>query len=423
MSRKYFTAALIIVCCLSAAGWDLQAGPTDLELTSPKNEDHFEITKPLFFWKSVPAAHSYEIYVDDAKVGAVPVASVPVTSYGLTAPLAVGPHHWSVKALPAAGDAVSSSVSTFTIDPAGNWPDWAIGPFERYGGNPIVRPQGTGWEQVNTFNPGVLFDHGKFRMLYRAQGQKKGIAQVKDDGFSREGYAESLDGVTFVRNPEPIIDATEPFEKKYGCEDARFFKKDGVYYAFYTGNGPKGGVAICEATSSDGTTWKKLGPVVAGTKNAAMICDPNGSPVQINGNYAMFVGGAVCYSDDLIKWSPMTGIDLKLPADWVRSYEPCVAVTNYSSARPDDIVLFIAGTLNGKGKWFYAISEVLFSKKDLTQKVDQLNDCIMKPRELYESGTFKNCLWMNCIIQHEGQWMMYYGAGDRNVGLATAPVK
>jgi predicted GH43/DUF377 family glycosyl hydrolase len=29
---------------------------------------------------------------------------------------------------------------------------------------------------------------------------------------------------------------------------------------------------------------------------------------------------------------------------------------------------------------------------------------------------------MNCIIQHNQQWMMYYGAGDRNIGLATAPV-
>jgi hypothetical protein len=76
----------------------------------------------------------------------------------------------------------------------------------------------------------------------------------------------------------------------------------------------------------------------------------------------------------------------------------------------------------GKGKWFYAISEALFSKANLINKVDQLDDCIMKPREPYESGSSRNCLWMNCIIQHDNQWMMYYGAGDRNVGLATAPV-
>ena len=85
--------------------------------------------------------------------------------------------------------------STFTIDPPGNWPAWAIGPFERYGKNPILSPQGKGWESVNTFNPGVIFDQGKFRMLYRAQGRA---------WPSKEGYAESPDGVTFTSNPGAI---------------------------------------------------------------------------------------------------------------------------------------------------------------------------------------------------------------------------
>ena len=266
------------------------------------------------------------------------------------------------------------------------------------------------------YNPGVLFDQGKFRMLYRAQGKPV---------TSRVGYAESPDGVTFTRNPEPLIDATEPFEQKYGCEDARFFKCEGTYYAFYTGD-KNGHIAECEATSTDGTHWKKLGVIEDGTKNAALICDPNGTPVKINGKYAMFIGNAkfgVCYSDDLLTWGPVTWFDMHLPPNWVTPYEPCVAIANHSPARPDDVVLFIAGTLNGKGQWFYAISEVLFSKADLTKKVEQLDDCIMQPREPYESGQYKNCLWMNCIISRNHQWMMYYGAGDRNVGLATAPMK
>jgi predicted GH43/DUF377 family glycosyl hydrolase len=157
-----------------------------------------------------------------------------------------------------------------------------------------------------------------------------------------------------------------------------------------------------------------------------MICDPTGSPVQINGRYTMYVSDArgvgISYSKDLVKWSPIAHIGMKLLPNWVQPYEPCIAITNYSTVKPDEIVLFLAGTLNGKGKWFYAISETLFSKADPARKIDQLHDCIMKPREPYESGTFRNCLWMNCIIRHGNQWMMYYGAGDRNVGLATAPV-
>jgi predicted GH43/DUF377 family glycosyl hydrolase len=236
-----------------------------------------------------------------------------------------------------------------------------------------------------------------------------------------------VDGVTFVRNPDPIIDATEPFEKRYGCEDARFFKQDGTYYTFYTGNNARGGISLCEATSTHGLTWKKLGPIVDNAKNGALVCNPKGKPVQVNGKYALYVsdskGVGICYSDDLIKWSPIARVNMKLPPNWVQPYEPCIAIANYSVSKPDNIVLFLAGTLNGKGKWFYAISETLFTKADLTNKADQLDDCILKPREPYESGTFKNCLWMNCIIQHDDQWMMYYGAGDRYVGLATAPVE
>ena len=410
-------------------------------MTSPKSDDHFEVAQPLLFWNSTTGVDKYEVYIDDAKAGEVPAAPIPVSHYSVAKPLPVGLHHWSIKGVSAKGDTISSVTSAFTIDPPGNWPAWAIGPFQRYGKNPILSPQGNGWESVNTFNPGVIFDQGKFRMLYRAQGRA---------WPSKEGYAESLDGVTFTANPEPIINSTEPFEQNYGCEDARLFHYKGTYYAIYTGNNlpepdpapptastsdapttaPKkkrgAGIALCEATSLDCKDWKKLGVIVGHTKNGAMICDTNGTPVKINGKFAMFVGNSglgVCYSDDLITWTPVQKIDAKLPKGWVGPWEPCVAVTDFSKASPDNVVLFVAGTLNGKGKWFYAISEMLFSKADLTRKVDQLDDCIMKPEEPYESGQNKNCLWMNCIIAREGQWMMYYGAGDRYVALATVPVK
>ena len=439
-SLRWLLYSFAAITCLSSASIPLHGDETAVELTSPKNDDHFDVTQPLLFWTSTPAAQKYEIYIDDAKVAEVPAAPIPVLHYSVAQPLPPGKHHWSIKAILPAGDAVTSITATFTIDPPGNWPAWAIGPFERYGKNPLLSPQGNTWEAINTFNPGVVFDQGQFRMLYRAQG--KGTR-------SQEGYAESLDGVTFARNPEPVIPATEPFEKGWGCEDARLFHYQGTYYAFYTGSNlpepdtapavnttaapeiaPKknkgGGIALCEATSSNGTDWKKLGVVVGHTKNAAVICDPDGTPVKINGKFAMFAGNSnlgICYSDDLVTWTPIQKFNPQLPQGWVGPWEPCVAVTNFSKSQPDNIVLFIAGTLNGKGKWFYAISEMRFSKADLTKKVDQLDDCIMKPLEPYESGQNKNCLWMNCIIAHEGQWMMYYGGGDRYVALATAPVK
>jgi hypothetical protein len=213
---------------------------TSLELRSIKNDDHFEVTKPSLFWSISPQAKSYEIYADDAKVGEVPPAPGQVLNYGLTVPFAQGLRHWLVKAIPATGDAISSGTSTFTVDPPRIWPAWAIGPFVRHGKNPLLRPRGKSWESANILSPGVVLDHAKFHMLYRAEVRA---------WTSREGYAQSVDGVTFARNPEPAIDATEPFEKPVGCEDARLFKYEGTLYAFYTGNDARGHIALCEAKS------------------------------------------------------------------------------------------------------------------------------------------------------------------------------
>ena len=410
-------AALALVLTLTGAY--ARADLAAFELCSPKNGDHFAVDRPLLFWQSSVGAGHYEISIDETNVGTIPAAPIPVMSFAANSPLPPGTHHWSVKAVsPFGGDLVSSNF-TFTVDPPTNWPSWAIGPFVRYGRNPILQPQTPGWENWNVYNPGVIYDNGRFIMLYR--GQEKSTK-------SRIGYAESLDGVSFLPSPVPVIDATMPFETRYGCEDPRVVKYQDRFYTFYTGNRNEtsGEVCLCEAISSDAINWQKLGIKAEATKNGAIVRDPMGVPVKIHGKFAMYTGNSslgVCYSDDLVNWGLVNWIDPQFPAGWIAPYEPCVAVTGYSGAHPDNIVLFIAGTLNGKDRWFYAISEMLFSKSDVSKKVAQLDDCIMQPRETYESGTFQNCLWMNSILLYHGQWWMHYGAGDRNVGLATAPVK
>jgi predicted GH43/DUF377 family glycosyl hydrolase len=396
-----------------------EAQSSGFELCSPKNGDHFEVSEPLLFWQSSTGAARYEVFIDSSEAGEVPAENVAVMRFAVATQLPPGNHQWFVKAVSPSGGELVSSNFTFTIDPPANWPAWAIGPFVRYGNNPILKPRGEGWEGWNTYNPGVIFDDGRFRMLYRGQEQRDGKTR------SREGYAESRDGVTFNRYANPVIDATAVYEQKYGCEDARISKYHGVYYSFYTG-AISNKISLCEATSTDATNWTKLGVIHVGTKNGALVCDPHGVPVRINGKFAMYTGDMRCgvsYSDDLTNWSAITWIDMHFPQGWVRPWEPCVAVANYSAANPEGIVLFIAGTLNGKNQWYYAISEALFSKADLTRKVDQLNDCIFKPQESYESGTFPNCVWMNSLFLHDNQWWMHYGAGDRNIGLATAPAK
>lgn len=387
----------------------------EVALVSPAEGASVEVNRPMFFWKNVEGVSRYAVSVDEGEAVEIEGTAGEESHLGWSVALGVGAHTWQVRGV---GTAEASAVGHFNVESGKSWPEWAIGPFQRYAGNPLLTPRGTDWEAKNVYNPGFLFEGGTLRMLYRGQA-----ASMK----SQLGYAESKDGVTFERGDKPLIAATEPFESVWGCEDPRFYKLGETYYVFYTGNvpGAKRSIALCEATSKDGRSWTKLGVIQGGTKNGCLLCDAHNTPVQVGGKYVLYVGDqkfGVCYSEDLIHWSGIDWIDLGLDKGWVRPYEPCYAVTNLAG-REDNIVLFIAGRLNGQGKWYYAISEVLFKKADTHHTTDRLHDCIFTPRETYESGEFKDCLWMNGIVEHDGQWWMYYGAGDRNIGLATAPVR
>ncbi len=71
-----------------------------------------------------------------------------------------------------------------------------LGPFEPHPGNPILRPQGDGWESANLYNPAAIVVDDRVVMLYRAHAADK---------ISRIGLATSTDGVIFEREPEPVL--------------------------------------------------------------------------------------------------------------------------------------------------------------------------------------------------------------------------
>src|SRR6516225_4918389 len=75
---------------------------------------------------------------------------------------------------------------------------WSLpfGAWQRVSQGPILSPQGDGWESAGTFNPAVVMHDGKYVMLYRAQDKH---------GTSRLGYAESTDGIHFIRRREPVL--------------------------------------------------------------------------------------------------------------------------------------------------------------------------------------------------------------------------
>ncbi len=101
-----------------------------------------------------------------------------------------------------------------------------------------------------TFNPAVVFDHGKFVMLYRAQDRV---------GTSRLGYAESKDGIHFIRRAEPVS-PRDRLRKRRWRRRSRLVKINGTYYLTYTGYNKKD-AELCLATPKDLIDWQRKGVI------------------------------------------------------------------------------------------------------------------------------------------------------------------
>ncbi len=183
-----------------------------------------------------------------------------------------------------------------------------FGTWHRVSDDPVLSPEGNGWESAGTFNPAVVMHDGKYVMLYRAQDKQ---------GTSRLGYAESTDGVHFTRRPEPVLGPETDYEKNGGVEDPRLVQIGDTYYLTYTGYNTKD-AQLCLATSQDLVHWDRKGVIlpaykgnwnVKWTKSGAIV------PEKIAGNYWMyFLGTAADNTDqmglasspDLLHWTEET---------------------------------------------------------------------------------------------------------------------
>lgn len=317
-----------------------------------------------------------------------------------------------------------------------SYPPWAIGPFEKHAANPVLSPSERGFDSWAVYNAAVAVHDGFFHMYYRAESLDE--ADTPYCGTSRIGLAVSADGVAWTRPfTAPLIDATDAWEVPGGCEDPRIVKVGSVWHLLYTAYFWPKGVVLCYAVSSDLLRWEKRGPVFpretlhgVHSKSACPVCDPSGNAVRIDGRYVLYTNDQLALSDDFEHWDVEP---LRAAAFSGRLNEVCVAVTDHRSPGRDDIVLFVAGTLDrvpGAGDRFYAVGEALMSRKNPRERLDVVPGAVLAAAQPFERSTerlhmvadaAKGCIFPCSLFRHAGRWWMYYGAADREVGLATAP--
>jgi len=300
--------------------------------------------------------------------------------------------------------------------------DIPFSPWTRAANAPILSPQGNTWESAGTFNPAVVFHDNKFVMLYRAQDSS---------GTSRLGYAESIDGLHFTRRPDPILFPEAAYEKDGGVEDPRLQKFGDAYYLTYTGYNKKD-AQLCLATSRDLIHWERQGVILPAykgnwnkgwTKSGAMV------PEKINGKYWMYWLGTagdktdqmgLSWSTDLINWTEATTTPVlprrpgKFDSRVVEPGPPPILTDR-------GIVLVYNGA---DDRLVYRTAVAVFDRNDPRKLLYRSEKPIFFPENEWEKvGQVPNVVFVEGMVQEKNRFLFYYGAADKYIGVAEAPVR
>ena len=294
-----------------------------------------------------------------------------------------------------------------------------LGTWYRLSGRPILAPQGENWESAGTFSPSVLTRDGMFVMLYRAQDR---------NGTSRLGYAESSDGIHFIRRPQPVLSPETDYEKDGGVEDPRLVKFGSTYYLTYTGYNKKD-AQLCLATSRDLVHWVRQGVIlppykgnwnVRWTKSGAII------PSKINGKYWMyFLGTAsdgtdqtgLASSNDLLHWTDETKTPV-LPRRPGRFDSRVVEPGPSPIIGTGGIVLIYNGA---DDKLVYRTGVAVFDQRDPAKVISRTEQPIFQPEQEWEKiGQVPNVVFVEGMVRQGNRYLLYYGGADKYVGVAEA---
>jgi predicted GH43/DUF377 family glycosyl hydrolase len=288
-----------------------------------------------------------------------------------------------------------------------------------HGGEPILGPQGSGFEAAGVFNPAVVRHGDRFVMLYRAQDRA---------GTSRLGIAQSRDGIHFLREAEPALAPAAEYERGGGIEDPRIVRIGGTFYLTYTAYDGKD-AQLALATSPDLRRFERRGVImpantgrwnVKWTKAGAILAEP------VGGRYWMYymadaASGSdqmgVAYSEDLLSWTE--ALDAPVLARRPGRFDARVVEPGPPPLMtPDGILLVYNGADEGL---VYRTGWALFDRRQPTRVLARSDAPLFEPQRGWElSGQVPNVVFATGLVRERRRWLFYYGGADKHVGVAEA---
>jgi predicted GH43/DUF377 family glycosyl hydrolase len=290
--------------------------------------------------------------------------------------------------------------------------------LKRHPGNPVLKPDPFNeWEALNVFNPSVVTHNGLFHMHYRAQGV---------DYVSRIGYAVSHDGVRWNRLREPVLAPASHLDAR-GVEDPRVTELEGRFYMAYTAYGRQGphpetgvsptGITPMYAVSDNLIDWQRLGPVVQGEDNKDHALFPG----RVGGRYLTFHRRPpsiwLARSDDLCCWGDHEEIMGPRPGNWDGKR---VGAGGPPILTEEGWLILYHGY---DERHVYCMGTALLALDDPARVLKRPLEPVLVPQETWEiKGDVPNVVFGSANPVYEGEVYLYYGAADRVIGLATAPL-
>jgi predicted GH43/DUF377 family glycosyl hydrolase len=286
---------------------------------------------------------------------------------------------------------------------------------------PILSPQGNDWESSGVFNPTVVLYRKKFVMLYRAQDRR---------GTSRLGYAESRDGVHFVRRQDPVLWPETDYENDGGVEDPRLAKIHKTYYLTYTAYNHKD-AQLCLATSKDLVHWHRKGvilPAYKGNWNVRWTKSGVIVPKKLKGKYWMYFLGTganqtdqmgLANSSDLLHWTEVTKTPV-LPSRWGQFDSRVVEPGPPPILTATSIVLIYNGA---DDHLVYRTAVAVFDRDNPAKILARSDQPIFGPESEWEKiGQVPNVVFVEGMVRLKQRYLFYYGGADKYIGVAEAAV-
>jgi len=284
--------------------------------------------------------------------------------------------------------------------------------FTRINGGPIIKPgPGLDWEAGGVFAPAVIHENGKWKMLYRAYGKDK---------ISRLGYAESDDGINWIKDKQPRVLPDKSLLESSGIEDPRIVRMGDKYLVSYTAFAEnkqyvKTKIRILE--TDDFINFKHITPSFM---NHWRVNDKDGVifPAKINGHYFMMhrIEPSIqfSFSHDLKRWSDAAVMLAPSAQKWESAKIGAGAPPIKTSI---GWLAFYHGVSKNKK---YSMGAAIFDNNCPSRVLYRLPFPVLKPELLYEKeGVVPNVVFGTSAIEVDGRYILYYGAGDDVIAAAT----